>query len=137
MLFHDDATLSDDEDASPHSLSYARRVLKLPDNIDLIRSDKTARQVWTRAKTDVLIDFTRYLANKVRIYRGGIKTARNLYALPILQQNSEEWFAHSLPKFLANYDYTAVMAMPLMEQAEDPDAWLLDLVRAVKIVPGA
>ncbi len=73
----------------------------------------------------------------MRDYRGAIKTARNLYARPVLEPASQAWFAQSLPDFLAAYDYTAVMAMPLMEGAAKPEAWLDALVRKVSAEPGA
>ncbi len=44
-----------------------------------------------------------------------IKTARNMFALPILEPESEAWFAQNLDDFLAAYDWTVPMAMPLME----------------------
>ena len=43
--------------------------------------------------------------------------------------------AQSLPAFLAAYDRTALMAMPLMEGAADVNAFLQDLVRRVAAQP--
>lgn len=137
ILFHDDAMFSDFEDANPFALEYYRKVGKLEADIGKIRSDKKSRVRWTQIKIDALNDFTRYLADRVRIYRPEIKTARNLYARPLLDPRSEEWFAQSFSSFLNTYDYTAVMAMPFMEDAEDPELWLRDLVNRVKQVPDA
>lgn len=64
-----------------------------------------------------------------------IKTARNYYARPVLQPDSEEWYAQSLPTGLEAYDYVAIEAMPFMEQAEDPEAWLKELVEKVATQP--
>jgi biofilm PGA synthesis lipoprotein PgaB len=66
-----------------------------------------------------------------------IKTARNMFALPILQPESEAWFAQNLDDFLAEYDWTVPMAMPLMESvpADESDAWLTRLVNAVAARP--
>ncbi|VTO17181.1 outer membrane N-deacetylase [Klebsiella variicola] len=38
--------------------------------------------------------------------RPQVKTARNLFALPILEPQSEAWFAQNLDDFLAAYDWT-------------------------------
>lgn len=87
-------------------------------------------------KSDALIAFTQELATRVREREGVIKTARNLYALPVLDPKTESRFAQSLPAFLAAYDYTALMAMPLMEGSAKPDAWLDNLARTVAAQPG-
>ncbi|HYN27136.1 MAG TPA: poly-beta-1,6-N-acetyl-D-glucosamine N-deacetylase PgaB, partial [Burkholderiales bacterium] len=136
LLFHDDAVLDDFEDASPPALQTYQE-WGLPASVEAIRSDPQLLQRWTELKTRALIEFTGELAERVRDYRGAIKTARNLYARPVLEPASEASFAQSLPDFLAAYDYTAVMAMPLMEGAAKPDAWLDALVRKVSAEPGA
>jgi len=128
ILFHDDAYLSDYEDSSPHALQYYRDELGLPESIELIRQDRAQFQKWTKGKTQALIAFTHYLRDRVKRYRSDIKTARNIYARVIMQPAAEEWFAQSLPAFIDSYDYTAVMAMPYMEEAENADAWLNTLV---------
>lgn len=61
-----------------------------------------------------------------------LKTARNLYARVVLEPEATAWFAQSLPKFTKSYDYTAIMAMPYMEneQAITPQQaqkWLIGL----------
>ncbi len=136
LLFHDDAVLDDFEDASPAALQTYRE-WGLPASIEAIRSDPQLLRRWTELKTSALIDFTGELMERVRDYQGAIKTARNLYARPVLEPAAQAWFAQSLPDFLAAYDYTAVMAMPLMEGAAKPDAWLDALVRKVSAEPGA
>jgi biofilm PGA synthesis lipoprotein PgaB len=136
LLFHDDALLSDFEDASAPALAaYARA--GLPNSIAAIRADPAAMQRWTRFKTDALIEFTGELTAKVKLYRTPLLTARNLYALPALDPNSEAWFAQNLDRFLDSYDYTAIMAMPAMENvpAGDADAWLQHLVATVATRP--
>ncbi|MCK5925699.1 MAG: poly-beta-1,6-N-acetyl-D-glucosamine N-deacetylase PgaB, partial [Methylococcales bacterium] len=95
------------------------------------------RMRWAQLKTDALIKFTHFLADKVRLYRPEIKTARNIYAEPVLRPKSEEWFAQSFEKFLQHYDYTAVMAMPYMEKSDNPQQWLSTLVDIVKTHPDA
>jgi biofilm PGA synthesis lipoprotein PgaB len=54
-----------------------------------------------------------------------------------MEPESESWFAQSLSKSLSNYDYTAIMAMPFLENAVDHKAWLEELVERVNSIPGA
>ncbi|MBW4239164.1 poly-beta-1,6-N-acetyl-D-glucosamine N-deacetylase PgaB [Enterobacter roggenkampii] len=113
ILFHDDAVLTDVDDGP---------------------------QSTTRQKSQTLIGFTHALSLAVKHIRGPqIKTARNMFALPILQPESEAWFAQNLDDFLAEYDWTVPMAMPLMESvpADESDAWLARLVKMVATRPGA
>ena len=125
VLYHDDALLSDFEDASPAALA-AYRAAGLPGDIALLRGDEDTLQRWTRFKSRYLIDFTNELTAKVRAIRGPqVKTARNMYAQPIINPYSETWFAQNLDDFLASYDWTAPMAMPFMEGVEQAQAGLL------------
>ena len=68
-----------------------------------------------------------------------MKTARNIFAEPMLNPESEAWFAQNLDDFLGAYDWTAPMAMPLMEKQslQQSGAWLETLVATVKSRPGA
>ncbi|MFC6339707.1 poly-beta-1,6-N-acetyl-D-glucosamine N-deacetylase PgaB [Pseudomonas sp. CCM 7891] len=139
VLFHDDAVFSDFEDASPDALkAYAAN--GLPDNIAALRADPVVMQRWTRFKSRYLIDFTFELTAKVRALRGPqVQTARNIFAELMLNPDSEAWFAQNLDDFLTSYDWTAPMAMPLMEGQElkDSNAWLEKLVATIKARPGA
>jgi poly-beta-1,6-N-acetyl-D-glucosamine N-deacetylase len=137
ILFHDDAYLTDHEDNSPAALSYYQHTWGLPGTLAAIRGSPDALAEWTAHKTKFLVDFTDRLAARVRHYRPGIKTARNLYASVILDPAAEEWYAQSFPSFLAHYDYTAVLAMPYLEGAPQPQAWLERLAEHVAAVPGA
>jgi biofilm PGA synthesis lipoprotein PgaB len=137
ILFHDDATLSDYEDASPQALDYYSKEWGLPKSISEIRSNPVLLKKWTRHKTRFLTEFSLELAKVVRQFQPQLKTARNLYAEVALNPDSEEWFAQSLPDFLNNYDYTAVMAMPYMENAKQPLPWLKNLVQEVAKQPQA
>lgn len=139
ILFHDDAFLTDFEDASPDALA-AYRAAGLPGNIAQLRNDPQTFERWTRFKSRALIDFTQQLTQAVRNIRGPqVKTARNIYAMPILDPKSEAWFAQNLNDFLNAYDWTAPMAMPYMEKipANDANAWLDKLVNTVAQNPGA
>jgi len=139
VLYHDDAVFSDFEDAGPAALKvYAAN--GLPTSIAALREDPAAMQRWTRFKSRYLIDFTRELTAKVRAIRGPqVLTARNIFAEPMLNPESEAWFAQNLDDFLGAYDWTAPMAMPLMEKQtrEQSGPWLERLVQTVKARPGA
>ena len=135
LLFHDDGILSDYEDVSPLALSFTKEVWGLPDQFEQLHSTSKLRMAWAQHKTELINQFTDELASRVRIYRPGIKTARNFYALPLLKPYSEEWYAQSFSSFLAHYDYVALEAMPFMEEAKNPKQWLIQLVKAAASQP--
>lgn len=135
LLFHDDAILSDFEDVSPAGLLDLRQQRDLPQEFATLHGNAETRMRWGKHKTAVLDAFTHELADRVRRYRPVIKTARNLYALPLLKPVSEEWFAQSYATALADYDYVAIEAMPFMEEAENPEAWLTELVLKAALHP--
>ena len=62
----------------------------------------------------------------VREQQPALKVARNLYARVALNPKAEVWYSQSLDNSLASYDFTAIMAMPYMEQAADPAAFFRD-----------
>ena len=107
LLFHDDAYLRDTE-----------------------LQDSAA--VESQARTQELIDFTLELKRAAERWRPKLKTVRNLYARPVLEPQSEAWFAQRLDRFNRAYDYTALMAMPWMEGSRDPERWLDRLVVAAR-----
>lgn len=137
LIFHDDAYLSDHEDTSEWALRIYRDNWKLPADIHAIRADPALFERWTLRKTKTLAQWTDALIERTRLYRPDIKTARNMYATIIMNPQAEAWFAQSLDVFLEHYDYVALMAMPYMEQAKDPQAWLQLLVTRVNETPGA
>ncbi|KWH52165.1 poly-beta-1,6-N-acetyl-D-glucosamine N-deacetylase PgaB [Burkholderia cepacia] len=133
ILFSDDAVLDDYEDAGRHALStYAQ--WGLPADIGKIRATPDLMKRWTRQKSRYLIDLTRQLEQIVLANQnaGDVLTARNIFALPVLKPESEAWFAQNYDDFLATYDFVALMAMPYMEQAQDPERWMDQLVDAVR-----
>jgi biofilm PGA synthesis lipoprotein PgaB len=137
ILFHDDALLTDFEDAGPEAMA-AYRQAGFRGSIDDIHQNQAELHSWTRFKSQTLIDFTRTLTDAVRNIRGPqIKTARNIFALPILEPESEAWFAQSIDDFLAAYDWTVPMAMPLMESVpvEESNDWLVRLIQTVAAKP--
>jgi biofilm PGA synthesis lipoprotein PgaB len=131
LLFHDDLTLSDREDASPPALETYLR-WGLPGSVEEIRRSDDLVGRWTIFKINALDDFAMELAAIVRREQPALVTARNLYAQVVLQPRAEAWYAQSLDNSLARYDFTAIMAMPYMEQAPDPDAFYRALVAEVK-----
>ncbi|MGJ7612755.1 MULTISPECIES: poly-beta-1,6-N-acetyl-D-glucosamine N-deacetylase PgaB [unclassified Variovorax] len=137
LLFHDDAMLADDEDASPAALATYER-WGLPRDVAAIRADPALMARWTTAKTRYLIDFTHELAARVGAWRPALETARNLYARPLLEPQAEQWFAQNYEASLAAYDYVALMAMPRMEGEagyQASQAWLSRLARRAADTP--
>jgi biofilm PGA synthesis lipoprotein PgaB len=131
LLFHDDLTLSDREDASPPALETYRG-WGLPGSVEAIRRSDDLMGRWTLFKINALDDFAMELAAIVRQEQPGLVVARNLYAQVVLNPRAEVWYAQGLDSSLARYDFTAIMAMPYMENAPDPGAFYRDLVAEVK-----
>jgi biofilm PGA synthesis lipoprotein PgaB len=134
LLFHDDVTLSDYEDASPDALKQYQ-AWGLPRDLNVIRQDDALLSKWTALKTKTLDGFAMELASIVRRQQPYLLTARNLYAQPALSAYAENWYAQSLEDSLKHYDFTAIMAMPYMEQVKDVDKFYQDLVNRVKQFP--
>ncbi|WP_151777094.1 poly-beta-1,6-N-acetyl-D-glucosamine N-deacetylase PgaB [Acinetobacter brisouii] len=134
ILFHDDTTLSDYEDASPYALkAYASAGLST--NLEQVRNNDAQLEKWTKFKTNYIDNFALQLAGEVRQYQPFLMTARNLYAQVALNPYAENWYAQSLEQSLKRYDFTAIMAMPYMEQAENKDKFYQDIVNRVKSYP--
>ncbi|ABA90026.1 outer membrane polysaccharide N-deacetylase [Syntrophotalea carbinolica DSM 2380] len=133
VLFHDDAVLSSFEDAQPAAMAW-RRERGLKDDLAGVWSEEE-RTRWSRLKTEYLIVFTQELADAVRAYRPEIETARNLYAPAVLASDGKLRFSQDPGLFLEAYDFTALMAMPYLEGASDPESWLRKLVAAIACFP--
>ena len=116
LFFHDDASLSEDEDASPFGVQALAKL-------------KGGRSAYLEK---ALTDFTLELAARVRAWQPALRTARNLYAQVVLDPQGPQRFAQSLGGFLSSYDYAAIMAFPFMEGADNPVTWLDGLVAKVK-----
>ena len=105
ILFHDDGFMTDHEGpiakGARDEAQYRREALQ---------------------KGKDLITHTEHLKNAALKYsyngQEQMKTARNLYAGVIMDDNKQKWFAQSLPEFARAYDYTAIMAMPYMEHEQ-------------------
>ncbi|HXH04093.1 MAG TPA: poly-beta-1,6-N-acetyl-D-glucosamine N-deacetylase PgaB [Candidatus Competibacteraceae bacterium] len=133
VLFHDDAVLSDFEDAAPAALAAYRRQ-GLGDSLAAIRADPERLARWTQFKIGWLEQFTEELAGRMRRYNPELRTARNLFARILHQPAAETWLAQSLPSALRVYDRVALMAMPGLENVAPEQAlpWLrrtLELAR--------
>ncbi|EHJ91968.1 Poly-beta-1,6-N-acetyl-D-glucosamine N-deacetylase [Vreelandella boliviensis LC1] len=132
LLFHDDAFFTDFEDANPEALAAYERA-SLPSDINAIRNDENLMTTWTRFKAEYLTDFTYELEQAANFYRQAdnkvFTTSRNLYAVTVMEPRSQRWFAQDIQNFAAGYDYVAVMAMPYMEEAENPNEWLRNLAQ--------
>ena len=122
ILFHDDAFLTDFEGAEGN---HAEGIVS-----------PQAKQ-----KTQDLIQLTHQLTDALKPYflRGSysLKTARNLYASVITDPNAEEWLAQNLKTLTENYDTTAIMAMPYMENEhsiseKEAHRWFSSLIEKVK-----
>jgi poly-beta-1,6-N-acetyl-D-glucosamine N-deacetylase len=135
VLFHDDLTLSDFEDASPAGLA-AYKGWGLPGSIEEIRKSDDLLGRWTILKINALDDFALGLADILRAQAPALRVARNLYARVALNPKAEVWYSQALDNSLARYDFTAIMAMPYMERAPDPAAFFHDLVHAVEYRDG-
>jgi biofilm PGA synthesis lipoprotein PgaB len=137
ILIHDDATLSDKEDASPAALNYYAKNWGLPPNISDIKQNPELNERWIKAKTQALTQFALEMRDAAQTYRKPISLARNYYAEVALNPNSEEWFAQSIANGLDHFDWVALMAMPYMENAANPAKWLNNLVEKTQIYPKA
>ena len=122
ILFHDDVFLTDFEGAEG-------------DHAEGMVSPQA------KQKTQDLIQLTHQLTDALKPYflRGSysLKTARNLYASVITNPNAEEWLAQNLKTLTDNYDTTAIMAMPYMENEqpisqEEAYQWFVSLIENVK-----
>jgi biofilm PGA synthesis lipoprotein PgaB len=137
IVIHDDATLSDQEDASQAALAYYAKEWGLPPNIKAIQADPKLNEQWARHKTEVLTKFALEMKTTAEQYRKPLKMARNYYAEVALNPESETWLAQSMSNALANFDWVALEAMPYMENAPHPQEWLNTLVEKVQAIPGA
>lgn len=136
VLFHDDITLSDFEDASSFALK-AYKDWGLPGSVQEIRKSDDLVGRWTILKINALDTFAMQLSDTLRAETPALKTARNIYAQVVLNPRAEVWYSQAFENSLKNYDFTAIMAMPYMEKAADHAQFFRDLIARVKSRPGA
>jgi len=132
VLFHDDARLNEFEDANPSALEAYRKEFGADFAIDAAHHSPELNRRWARFKTRALIEFTQSLIDTVQRYRPSIKTARNLFAPALLDDNAEIYLAQDYELFAETYDYVALMAMPYFENAAKPSKFFLDLIEGVR-----
>ncbi|MDQ1298577.1 MAG: poly-beta,6-N-acetyl-D-glucosamine N-deacetylase, partial [Campylobacterota bacterium] len=131
IIFHDDVTLTDHEDDSKFARAYCKK-WGLPSSVAKIKANRAAYEKWSMLKTDYLDDLALQLAGIVRDGHPGLKTARNLYAEVACNWFAQEWYGQGLAQSLKKYDYTAIMAMPYMEKADDKMKFYESIVDNVK-----
>ncbi len=131
ILFHDDGRMNEFEDASAAAMEVYRQEFGADFEITLAHKDPVLGQRWSRFKTQALIDFGNDLIRVLREQKPELQTARNLFAPAALDESSEAWLAQSLRLFLDSYDYVALMAMPYLENSDDPERYLDRLAAAV------
>ena len=133
ILFQDDAYLSDKEDLHPAALLNLEQVLGKGYRLDALNPEQARK--WMSHKTETLLEFTQTLMESVRIFRPNARFARNIYALPVIEPESEAWFAQNYRRFIESYDSVVVMAYPQMEKVERPSEWLERLTKKAKDIP--
>jgi biofilm PGA synthesis lipoprotein PgaB len=131
ILFHEDVTLSDFEDDS-EAAHVEYKKWGLSQSVATIRADKKQFAKWTQRKIEYLDNFATQLAQIIRDEQPGLKTARNLYAQVALDKNAQDWYSQNLTQSIQHYDYTTIMAMPYMEQANDELKFYDEIVKHVK-----
>ncbi|WP_299311034.1 poly-beta-1,6-N-acetyl-D-glucosamine N-deacetylase PgaB [uncultured Halomonas sp.] len=133
LLFHDDAFLTDYEDAGKAAMDWYQNQWSMPSDIFSIRRSPELFERWAGDKTEFLTHFTLTLAEAANRYRQAdnmtFTTSRNLYAIILMEPSSKRWLSQSPESFAGAYDYVAVMAMPYMEGADDAGNWLKELAR--------
>lgn len=132
ILFHDDAVLSEYEDDSVFARKIYHDEFKLDGNISEINHNPKQADKLVRFKSQYITSFTMDLAKELKRYQPQLKTARNMYVTTMSDVSSERWLSQNYHDFLSNYDYTAVMAMPYMENVKDANQWLESLVEIAK-----
>lgn len=132
VLFHDDGLLTDHEDMNPEAVKFYKQHGFADFSLVDVRRDVDSSRRWAALKTEALIEFTQRRADTMKHERPRLKTARNLFAQPVLNPESQTWFAQSLPDFVRHYDQVAIMAMPWMEQADNPDYWFKTLITTLR-----
>ena len=136
VLFHDDGRMNELEDASPAAVRAYRQ--HFGDGFDLaqLENDAVLRREWGAFRSQALVALSQELAGVVREFRPGAKTARNLFASALLQQNGPVLLAQDYGQFLAAYDLVALMAMPGLEEASHPEQFYRQLAEIARAEQG-
>lgn len=129
VLFHDDALLDMDEDFHPAAMTWFFKQGFPLGAYAQWKDNAMQRKQFTALKVRALDGFTQDLANAIKVYRPDIRTARNFYAETALNPGSADWFAQRLDTAFVQYDHVALMAMPWMENAKQPEQWAQNLIK--------
>lgn len=132
ILFHDDGRLSDIEDFSPAAKEAYSSALGQELTPEIVNQNPLLAQKWAEFKTETLIDLSQKQLSAVRRYAPEAKSARNLFASALLDRSSSTYLAQDYDRFLATYDYVALMAMPHLEGHTDENQFFLSLVDVVR-----
>ena len=135
VLFQDDLYLNDFEDYSAAAkAAYRKKFGKSLD--DLNKNDKAAMNDWTKFKTERLDEISMRYAAAFKDERPSGVIMRDIYAEPVTDPKSEEWFAQNYADYLNKYDFTVVMAYPYMDEADDVAGFMQNLAAAIKKAGG-
>ena len=130
ILLQDDLYLNDFEDFSPAAQAAYQREFGRALTPD-VRKDAARMAEWSSWKTRELEAVANEVIAEVRKHRPEALSLRNIYAEPVLNPASEEWFGQNYAHYLQQYDVTVLMAYPFMEkQGKDPEGWLRKLTAA-------
>jgi len=120
LHFHDDGRLNELEDASPDGIrAYQDLYGEAPDLLRL-KSNPRVAQRWATLKTLTLLEFTDQLAKLVGNYQAGMKTSRNMFSPALSRTDGARLLAQDYTRFLGHYDFVTVMAMPYLENIDNP-----------------
>jgi biofilm PGA synthesis lipoprotein PgaB len=135
LLFHDDGRLNEFEDFSPPALDALVEAFGEPVTPAALEEDEELARRWSTLKSESLLAFSLELAETVRHYQPDIKTARNIFASALLDDQADVYLAQDYDRFLETYDIVALMAMPGLEAREDEKDFYEDLVARVSASP--
>jgi biofilm PGA synthesis lipoprotein PgaB len=136
LLFGEDATLSDFEDAGQNARQMLAR-WSLPSDIGQIRANPALLKRWSDLKTRHLIDFTAELEQIVFNSQNGgdVLTVRAMFPEVLLDPGAGQRYAQNYEAFMRAYNFVGLLAMPSREGISSVDAWLDSLGVAVRSVP--
>jgi biofilm PGA synthesis lipoprotein PgaB len=131
LLFHDDGRLNELEDFSDAAVAIYRENFGADITPEELLGNSAFRDSWTQLKSRTLLELGNTLAENVRRYQPNLKTARNLFASALLDDESIHYLAQDFDQYLEAYDHVALMAMPGLEAAEDERRFYEQLVAEV------
>ena len=131
LLFHDDGRLNDVEDFNEAAIAVYRDYFGPDITPEELLGNAALKNGWAQLKSRSLIELSNTLSDRVRHYQPDLKTARNLFASALLDEQSIHYLAQDFDQYLETYDHVALMAMPGLEAAEDERLFYERLVAAV------